>query len=962
MKSVKSEGPSEATMETIAIALQRIELSVDKQNNDLTRRLNGLEARLEGIAALITKSDASNSQAINGVLTNAINQLAAVSQAAIDRDRALAVSNDNPDAHTLGQLLTSMRNQQANNNQQVQLQQQQQQMRLQMQYQQLCQAYAVQQQQQQGLQQQQPSFAGFPVLPGPQVPGGSLTGGFPVPSNVITRPQGPVVPPQQQVAPPPVVPAVPGTPVKSVFPNFNITKGSPVRPTTPLATSSLATTSVSASPAQPQQQQPLTLPKVSALPTPTTTAAPTPSIFGIPPPAAAPVVAPAVPVVSSGALAATAPTAPAEEHEGEDEPEAFQPTAHYEPVIPLPALVNVSTGEEGAEVLFEGRGKLFRWCDIDDGKKGFKERGIGQVKILRNPGAKNARVVMRREQVLKVCANHIISSTCKLTRNNGKPAITYPCKDFSEGELTDEIFSIRFKDDETVNKFIEVFEAQKGTSTSDSDATPKASPQKPAEAPKPPTTGFGDKFKKQAGEWECNTCYVVNKASDEFCESCNTGRDGSSKKETLSTFKPAAPAAGKPAFSFGIPSTGAAASAATSTPETKPAPAATPAFSFKPQATTTAAATPETKPAAALFGKPLIGATSTPDAKPAVPSTFAGFGSKPATPAQGSITTGTSALAAAASKPLFGAAATTTASPPKTETTPAVKPAAALNFSFGKPTTPATDKVETPFKFNPTPTQQAAKPATSTFGGAGVGSPATGAGSTFGGTKLFGNSAAPAASTGFGSPNPSLSFSSLASGKSFLDKQAETPADANKSFGAQSGFLRGAQAPNQDTERAEGDEAAESPEDFVPDAEYAPVVPLPDKVEVVTGEEGEEVLFEHKGKLFIYLPETKETKERGTGPVKILYNPTTKAHRVVMRRDQVHKICANFRLQKNAGMTCGDKPGIRNCCIFRAVDFTDSNEGTNVLFLLRFREDEVYNDFKTQFNNIVGPISSTESA
>lgn len=85
-------------------------------------------------------------------------------------------------------------------------------------------------------------------------------------------------------------------------------------------------------------------------------------------------------------------------------------------------------------------------------------------------------------------------------------------------------------------------------------------------------------------------------------------------------------------------------------------------------------------------------------------------------------------------------------------------------------------------------------------------------------------------------------------------------------------------------------------------------------VDVVTGEEGENVLFKNRAKLYIYNSDTKDVKERGVGDVKVLFNPKTKAYRVVMRRDQVHKICANFRI--NPGMSFTDKNGAKNCGVF----------------------------------------------
>jgi E3 SUMO-protein ligase RanBP2 len=49
---------------------------------------------------------------------------------------------------------------------------------------------------------------------------------------------------------------------------------------------------------------------------------------------------------------------------------------------------------------------------------------------------------------------------------------------------------------------------------------------------------------------------------------------------------------------------------------------------------------------------------------------------------------------------------------------------------------------------------------------------------------------------------------------------------------------------------------------------FKPVIPLPDKIDVKTGEEEEDVLYCHRAKLFRFV--SGEWKERGLGDIKIL--------------------------------------------------------------------------------------------
>lgn len=54
----------------------------------------------------------------------------------------------------------------------------------------------------------------------------------------------------------------------------------------------------------------------------------------------------------------------------------------------------MKTGEEEEELLYSHRAKLYRWLDGE-----WKERGLGDIKLLFDPAAKRVRLLMRREPV-----------------------------------------------------------------------------------------------------------------------------------------------------------------------------------------------------------------------------------------------------------------------------------------------------------------------------------------------------------------------------------------------------------------------------------------------------------------------------------------------------------------------------------------------------------------------------------
>jgi hypothetical protein len=53
---------------------------------------------------------------------------------------------------------------------------------------------------------------------------------------------------------------------------------------------------------------------------------------------------------------------------------------YFKPIIPFPPLVELKIGEEDEETVYSHRAKLYRWGE----DKEWKERGLGDVKIMRN--------------------------------------------------------------------------------------------------------------------------------------------------------------------------------------------------------------------------------------------------------------------------------------------------------------------------------------------------------------------------------------------------------------------------------------------------------------------------------------------------------------------------------------------------------------------------------------------------
>jgi len=109
------------------------------------------------------------------------------------------------------------------------------------------------------------------------------------------------------------------------------------------------------------------------------------------------------------------------------------------------------------KVLFKMRAKLFRF---DSGSSEWKERGTGDVRLLRHKETKKVRVVMRRDKTLKVCANHVIAVDMRLQPNIGSDRswVWKVAADYSETPPTSETLAIRFANAENAGQFKVAFE------------------------------------------------------------------------------------------------------------------------------------------------------------------------------------------------------------------------------------------------------------------------------------------------------------------------------------------------------------------------------------------------------------------------------------------------------------------------------------------------------------------------
>ena len=210
--------------------------------------------------------------------------------------------------------------------------------------------------------------------------------------------------------------------------------------------------------------------------------------------------------------------------EGSD-PEA-EADVQFKPLVSL-SEVNIRTGEELEEILFTCRAKLFRF---EESIKQWKERGIGDIKLLRNVSTNKTRILMRRDQVLKVCCNHFITADMELLAHQERSWMWYTLSDFADEIPRPEKFAVRFKCVETAQKFKVAFEDCVSRCTS-SESLVKAEEQRTQDIK---DVDLQERFAPRTDSWSCNSCFVHNPESVTMCLACLSPKPGIKEPKLLS--------------------------------------------------------------------------------------------------------------------------------------------------------------------------------------------------------------------------------------------------------------------------------------------------------------------------------------------------------------------------------------------------------------------------------------------
>lgn len=565
---------------------------------------------------------------------------------------------------------------------------------------------------------------------------------------------------------------------------------------------------------------------------------------------------------------------------------------------------------DGEMSIFEHKANLMH---LNSTTKTWEDKGSGQINVLFNVKTIKMRFLMLNTSNSQIICNQQISWDMKFFfRATSDTVITWVIP--NEKTKKSDSFAVNFKNQKSAKEFLESVQNYQQTLGKTSTAT---SERKPAEKSKEPLSTL---FKPTAGSWECKACYIRNNANQTICVACNTPAV-EKKIETKATTTPAAQTQ-KPLSELFKPSAGSWTCQGCymvnkGTDQQCPA-CDTPKEPSKAK-TTNAAPTSTTttgqKSLSELF-KPAAGSWT----------------------CQGCymVNKGADQYCPACDTPKDPSM------PPKPKTNSFALKAdstSSSTFTFGFPQTnkettlssPATSAFSFAALSNTKPKADAVNTTISTiFGGSKKTEPIS---TNF----TFGTPTRPTTP-----PNTTKPYVFGSPGKSF-DFQFSAKPSAKSPGGGASG--------NNGGETSE-DEVVESDDIY-----FAPVIPLPDKVDVKTGEEDEEIVYSHRAKLFRFDSNTKEWKERGLGDIKLLRHNKTKKLRLIMRRDQILKLCLNHALTPDIEVSVRDD----KTWTWSAADYSEG-EIEYSQFACRFKTPEIAQEFKTSIDNaLAGKVTEPKA-
>jgi Ran-binding protein 1 len=96
--------------------------------------------------------------------------------------------------------------------------------------------------------------------------------------------------------------------------------------------------------------------------------------------------------------------------------------------------------------------------DAGTGTKSWKERGIGQLRILQHKEHSRCRILMRQEKTMKLLINHMLIPGLKLVAHDTSDrAYVWRAEDFADGVVKETDFCVRFADSDLAQAFHQAF-------------------------------------------------------------------------------------------------------------------------------------------------------------------------------------------------------------------------------------------------------------------------------------------------------------------------------------------------------------------------------------------------------------------------------------------------------------------------------------------------------------------------